>query len=110
LTDRCPRCHKAFFDFDGCFAVKCANCPCGFCGWCLQDCGTDAHEHVASKCKAKPPGCDTFFGTRTQFLEVQRRRQHRLVTAYLAKMDSGARGVALVSIEADLRDLGLDPV
>ena len=52
LTDRCPRCRKAFVDFDGCFAVKCANCPCGFCGWCFSDCGNDAHEH-ARNCRAK---------------------------------------------------------
>ena len=47
LTDACPRCQAAFVDFDDCFALTCARCPCGFCAWCLADCGADAHRHVA---------------------------------------------------------------
>ncbi|GKY91871.1 hypothetical protein MPSEU_000158700 [Mayamaea pseudoterrestris] len=31
LTLRCPRCQQAFFDFDGCFAIRCGVCPCSFC-------------------------------------------------------------------------------
>lgn len=46
LTLHCPRCAQAFFDFEGCFALKCSKCPCNFCGWCLADCGTDSHAHV----------------------------------------------------------------
>jgi hypothetical protein len=46
LTLHCPRCAQAFFDFEGCFALKCSKCPCNFCGWCLEDCGKDAHPHV----------------------------------------------------------------
>ena len=46
LTLRCPRadCRKAFVDFTGCFALICSSvtCRCGFCAWCLKDCGTDA--------------------------------------------------------------------
>lgn len=44
MNPRCPRCQKVFQDWDGCFAVTC-TCGCGFCGICLQDCGTDAHAH-----------------------------------------------------------------
>merc|ERR1740115_632140 len=41
LQMKCPRagCRRAFFDFEGCFALSCSACPCKFCGWCLQDCG-----------------------------------------------------------------------
>ena len=48
LTFRCPRCRRAFVDFDGCCALTCCNsdCECGFCAWCLKDCGEDAHSHV----------------------------------------------------------------
>jgi len=46
LVPRCPRCRHAFVDWTGCFAVYC-GCGCGFCGYCLQDCGTDAHGHIA---------------------------------------------------------------
>lgn len=54
LTDACPRCKTAFYDFTGCFALHCSNsnCSCAFCGWCLEDCGSNAHNHVAS-CKHK---------------------------------------------------------
>ncbi|KAL6041728.1 Ankyrin repeat and protein kinase domain-containing protein 1 [Balamuthia mandrillaris] len=47
LTLQCPRCRQAFVDFDGCFALTCSRCHAGLCGWCLQDCGGDAHCHVA---------------------------------------------------------------
>lgn len=46
LTLRCPRCRRAFQDYEGCAAIKCENCSCGFCGKCFKDCGTDAHAHV----------------------------------------------------------------
>ena len=38
LQTRCPRpgCRQAFFDFDGCFAVKC--CRCGGCSACVCLC------------------------------------------------------------------------
>eukprot|EP00599_Poterioochromonas_sp_BG-1_P007046 CAMPEP_0173142332 /NCGR_PEP_ID=MMETSP1105-20130129/6029_1 /TAXON_ID=2985 /ORGANISM="Ochromonas sp., Strain BG-1" /LENGTH=1951 /DNA_ID=CAMNT_0014055711 /DNA_START=962 /DNA_END=6817 /DNA_ORIENTATION=- len=49
FTLKCPRCRQAFVDFDGCFALTCTKRGCGaaFCAWCLADCGTDAHSHVA---------------------------------------------------------------
>jgi hypothetical protein len=49
LTLRCPRCNQAFVDFDACFALTCSRCRCGFCAWCLVDCGdSGAHRHVAN--------------------------------------------------------------
>jgi hypothetical protein len=50
LSLSCPRCERVFDDFEGCFALKCSGkggCGCGFCGWCLEDCGADSHAHVA---------------------------------------------------------------
>ena len=35
-------------------------CLCGFCGWCLQDCGTNAHEHVHA-CPQRAAGADVCF-------------------------------------------------
>jgi len=46
LIPRCPRCGSGFMGLDGCFSVKYRNCPCSFCGFCLADCGSDAHAHV----------------------------------------------------------------
>lgn len=47
---KCPRCKTAFYDYDGCNALTCRvnTCKASFCAICLQDCGSDAHEHVRS--------------------------------------------------------------
>jgi serine/threonine protein kinase len=57
LTLHCPRvgCGAAILDFEGCFAVTCSTCRCGFCGWCLADCGADAHAHVKQCVCSQPP-------------------------------------------------------
>eukprot|EP00475_Leptophrys_vorax_P007529 TRINITY_DN14772_c0_g2_i1.p1 TRINITY_DN14772_c0_g2~~TRINITY_DN14772_c0_g2_i1.p1 ORF type:complete len:126 (+),score=23.92 TRINITY_DN14772_c0_g2_i1:467-844(+) len=47
LNLSCPRCGQVFVDFSGCCALTCSRCQCGFCAWCLADCGDDAHAHVA---------------------------------------------------------------
>ena len=69
LQIKCPRagCRRAFFDFEGCFAISCSACPCKFCGWCLQDCGdADAQPHVRG-CGKVPQGADALF---PQMLDV----------------------------------------
>lgn len=70
LSLACPRCTAVFLDFTGCCALRCASCGCGFCAWCLEDCGTDAHKHVAH-CEVKPPGADTFFGSQKEVTQAQ---------------------------------------
>ena len=42
--------------FNGCFALTCSRqgCGCGFCAYCLQDCGGDAHAHVNAYPKCSP--------------------------------------------------------
>ena len=66
LDIKCPRCKNvASLDaFDGCMAAQCphAGCGAGFCAWCLEDCGDDAHGHVA-RCPHKLPGADAFYDT-----------------------------------------------
>jgi hypothetical protein len=90
LTLACPRpgCGQAFLDFEGCFALRCRRCPCGFCGWCLADCGNDAHAHVR-QCAQRPQNADTYFGTREQFEAAQRKRQTALIRSYLAQQADG---------------------
>ena len=47
--------------FSGCAAIRCSGaCTASFCGWCLADCGRDAHAHVAN-CPHKPTGVDALF-------------------------------------------------
>eukprot|EP00438_Fugacium_kawagutii_P007598 Skav200632 [mRNA] locus=scaffold353:39543:40280:+ [translate_table: standard] len=37
LTLKCPRCACAFLDYDGCSAVSCDACGCGFCAKCFKE-------------------------------------------------------------------------
>jgi IBR domain, a half RING-finger domain/Zinc finger C-x8-C-x5-C-x3-H type (and similar)/RNA recognition motif. (a.k.a. RRM, RBD, or RNP domain) len=111
LTLRCPRCKQAFLDFDGCFALSCNSCPCGFCGWCLSDCGSDAHAHVKS-CPSKPKGAinETYFGTKEQFEEAQRQRRQRDLKNFLRSLNATEREQTLKALSQDLEDLNLTDV
>eukprot|EP01065_Artemidia_motanka_P023267 TRINITY_DN2776_c4_g1_i1.p1 TRINITY_DN2776_c4_g1~~TRINITY_DN2776_c4_g1_i1.p1 ORF type:complete len:1269 (+),score=478.93 TRINITY_DN2776_c4_g1_i1:55-3807(+) len=46
FTLGCPKCGRAFADFDACAALRCPGCGCAFCAYCFLDCGEDAHDHV----------------------------------------------------------------
>eukprot|EP00656_Telonema_subtile_P053228 TRINITY_DN7649_c0_g1_i2.p1 TRINITY_DN7649_c0_g1~~TRINITY_DN7649_c0_g1_i2.p1 ORF type:complete len:1491 (+),score=142.91 TRINITY_DN7649_c0_g1_i2:123-4595(+) len=105
LTLKCPRCGQAFLDFNGCFALKCSSCPCGFCAWCLSDCGADAHHHVSS-CPQKPAGADRFFGSQQQFEQSHQARQSRQIRAYLLTLDEDVRLAVVRVCAMDLRDTG----
>ena len=52
LNLRCPKCHAAFVDYDGCAALTC-RCGAHFCALCQVDCGADAHAHVPN-CELNP--------------------------------------------------------
>lgn len=81
LSLSCPRCDMVFVDFDGCCALKCNNCSCGFCAWCLTDCGRDAHSHVA-KCPKKPPGGDVFFASKDSIKDANEKLKKRKIKDY----------------------------
>jgi hypothetical protein len=61
---QCPRCHVAVEHVEGCAAITCKNpdCGCRFCGYCLEDCGDNAHFHVKT-CQYKPAFATSNFGT-----------------------------------------------
>jgi len=107
LTLRCPRCRQAFLDFDGCFALRCSVCPCAFCGWCLQDCGTDAHPHVLSCCNRPPDHRETYFGTKEQFIKAQKKNRERKIREFLSTLSKEDAKKALQSCKVDLADLGI---
>jgi len=107
LTLRCPRCKQAFLDFDGCFALKCNVCSCGFCGWCLKDCGNDAHSHVLT-CQSKVVGAESYFGTKEQFLAAQNKKRREQVIEFLEQLSTEDQLLTLNSIKTDLEDLGID--
>jgi hypothetical protein len=107
LTLKCPRqnCRQAFLDFDGCFALTCDACGCGFCAWCLEDCGEDAHAHVA----ACPDGQGGYHGEYKAFNEAQRKRRLRVVREYLVSggMDDEIRKSVVEQCRKDFEDLQL---
>jgi len=103
LTLCCPRCHAAFADFDGCFALKCHACPCHLCGWCLADTGDDsdeAHRHVA-RCGDKISS-DPFFGTRQEFDVAMREVRSRRLSAYWSANVSGLSAAVELRIREGL--------
>lgn len=105
LTLRCPRCKAAFVDFSGCFALTCSNqaCRCGFCAWCLKDCGADAHGHV--------PGCSEgnrdVYGTFEGFTEHHRQKRTAAVKALIRSENLSKNALAKLKelISRDLTDL-----
>lgn len=109
LTLSCPRCGQAFIDFNGCCALTCSRqgCNCGFCAYCLEDCGGDAHTHVAS-C---PMGRDFggVFCSEQTFKRAQLERRRLMVVKYLDRsgFDAGARDRLLDMCKREFDDLGL---
>jgi hypothetical protein len=109
LQMRCPRrdCRRAFYDFEGCFAVSCRACPCKFCGWCLADCGDlNAHPHVA-RCSEKPPNAGHFFGSMQDFEDSHNKRCKRKVTEFLASLEPEARSGVERELAQQLQELGV---
>merc|ERR1712060_955533 len=106
LTLKCPRCHQAFFDFEGCFALKCASCGCGFCAWCLADCGHDAHAHVLLCDASNRQG--RHHGSWDDFIMVQRSRRRAAVAAYMDPLRAAMRDRVLNACAQDFADLDLD--
>ncbi len=91
LEPSCPRCKRRFIDFEGCFALTCSGnggCGCGFCAYCLEDCGNDAHNHVAA-CPGRPPRQpsgdmvhDRYYGSEAEFKAAMKALSTRRVREY----------------------------
>ena len=108
LDLKCPRCEQVFIDFDNCMALSCAKAGCGaaFCGWCLADCGDDAHSHVA-RCPAKPAGADTFFDRENQRFDVWKRMQSEAAVDFLEGLEERLRSKVALACTAVLFDRGM---
>mmetsp|Transcript_23509 Transcript_23509/g.39905 ORF Transcript_23509/g.39905 Transcript_23509/m.39905 type:complete len:624 (-) Transcript_23509:2555-4426(-) len=107
LTLRCPRCSTAILDFDGCFALVCNNCSAGFCGWCMRDCGADAHDHVLECSANYHPG--DYFGPFSDFMRVHNLERQRKVDAYItsAAVEKECRAEVVKAIKGDLIGLNI---
>ena len=94
----------AFVDFEGCFALTCANtnCKCGFCAWCLTDCGSDAHAHV--------PKCRRLFGTLEEFNNHHNHRRREVIIERLRREPEKLRERVLVKLSNNLRELNMQPI
>lgn len=112
LTLRCPRCRAPFYDFnDGdCFALKCP-CRTQFCGYCLADCGADAHQHVICCPHNTVGGLFHPDGARG-FHQVQRTRRQRLVRDYwrhdIATLEEAIRNDIAERLRPVLADFEID--
>ena len=104
LTLKCPRCEAAFLDFNGCFALTCHRCRCGFCAYCLHDCGRDAHNHVGS-CPSNRTG--DIYGSFEIFERAQRDRRERMALEYLGTLDAALRVQVIDSCAQEFSDLGI---
>ena len=106
---KCPRdvCKTAFIDFDGCFALTCSRCRCGFCAYCLQDCSTDAHQHVAN-CAHNTAKSSNLHAPIDAFHRAQKGRVTRLLREYITgRVDRDVRQELVLSLDRDLKDLGI---
>ena len=105
LTLSCKRCHKAIFDFDGCFAIKC-SCRANICGWCLDAFDEDAHPHVVQcPCSLNKR---SVHGTFEQFTLVHNNRRKIKVNQYLETIiDAEERQQVIEQIQQELLDLGI---
>ena len=103
LTFRCPRCKAPFFDFFGSFAITC-TCGCGFCGWCLQDCGKDSTEHVRVKCLEMK---GRMFASDEDFLAHQRQKQTSAINLIFQEQIPEVRVILHGLIDKDLNDLNI---
>ena len=110
LTLKCPRagCNQAIFDFEACIAITCSNCQCGFCGWCLADCGRDAHPHVKQCPSAPARHRGGYHGTLAEFNAVHVEKRRTEVARYLREQVlEGDRDRVKKAIALDLGDLGI---
>jgi hypothetical protein len=106
LTLACPRCGQAFVDFDGCFALTCSRDKAAFCAYCLEDCGADAHRHVAS-CPHNTAKARSVHASSEIFEEAQRRRRVRMLKEYLAPLGAADKAAVLEDCAASFKALGI---
>jgi len=110
LNLKCPKCGMVFLDFDGCFALYCGNkdgCGCGFCAFCLKDCGRDAHQHVAI-CPHKGEHDGAGNGYHYDFATfdgVQRYRRLKITKEYLKTLETNICIAVVDSCRLDFEDL-----
>lgn len=102
----CPSCKVAFYEFDGCAAVACSTCKAGFCGLCLEHCGTDAHAHVRS-CSKNPGG--SYHVSKPDLDAAHRDMRNQKLREYLSRhgFNGKVQQQIIEKLRKDLIDLGM---
>ena len=92
LNLKCPRCELAFFDYNGCNALYCANeeCSARFCAICLKDCGADAHPHVRQE-------HGNLFD-KALFERTTKQRNARTIEDFLAQLEGSGKPFELIQL------------
>lgn len=108
FTLKCPRCSLAFLDYDNCSAITCQGCSCGFCSYCLEDCGKDAHQHFYKNKSKCPKEGGPLFIDHKNWTAYQGKRKARMVRTYLAKVPEGMRKKLADLVAPDAKDLGIE--
>jgi hypothetical protein len=109
LTDACPRCQAAFVDFNNCSALTCHRCGCGFCAWCLADCGADAHRHVANCTSNTTPGRQVY-GSEQEWKASVVQRHRVAVLGYTRALTPEIQRAVAERVQAQLTNAGLADV
>ncbi|CAE8651924.1 unnamed protein product, partial [Polarella glacialis] len=107
FTLKCPRCKLAFLDYDACSAITCAGCKCGFCSYCLEDCGKDAHKHFFNNNSKCPNEGGPLFIEHKKWLGYQSNRKAQLLCEYLSKVPEALRKKVADLCAPDAKDLGV---
>lgn len=104
---KCPRCKMAFLDYDNCSAITCGACKCGFCSYCLEDCGKDAHQHFYKNGSKCPNEGGPLFIAYNLWQEYQNNRKERLLCEFLAGLPEDMRKKVADLVAPDAKDLGI---
>jgi hypothetical protein len=114
LIIRCPRsaCKNPIVmsrDFSDCFALSCSYCTCKICGWCLADCGRDAHPHVRVCAESQNPG-EIYVARgkqkQSEFYRVRNDKRNAAVDCYIAtKVDESDKVEVRRLVTKDLAEL-----
>eukprot|EP00928_Gymnodinium_smaydae_P051821 TRINITY_DN3544_c0_g4_i1.p1 TRINITY_DN3544_c0_g4~~TRINITY_DN3544_c0_g4_i1.p1 ORF type:complete len:629 (-),score=181.66 TRINITY_DN3544_c0_g4_i1:73-1926(-) len=107
FTLKCPRCKMAFLDYDNCSAITCSACKCGFCSYCLEDCGKDAHGHFYKNGSKCPKEGGPLFIEMNIWNYYQNERKAKLLCEYLLKVPEGLRAKLAELCAPDAKDLGV---